>query len=360
MTKPCAFDALIEVPGGWPGGEVRGRLLILGLSVPAVFRPYEFPGEAGTVFVSVTPGREVAVKWDDPFEAQAHDGRPLGRGRVLDPAPPEDAEVKPARKRALLGKLAAGEREMVLALTERKGVQGLGGDDIAAFTRLGRLRVETVARSLEEEGRVRILSFSPLFLVSQDSLDFLKKKVAAYLAAYHKRHPGQRGAPVERLENRFPAPAAVLRLALRTLVKDGTAAMEGGTVWLADFKIPLSEDDERILGELETMFLKGEFGAVTLDEVRERFRLSPGKLQTLMAVLTERKKIVEARDGFLLHSKWLDELIAKVRGSGKRELTVADFKEMTGLSRKYAIPLLELLDEMGVTRRKGAVRDVLK
>jgi len=52
--------------------------------------------------------------------------------------------------------------------------------------------------------------------------------------------------------------------------------------------------------------------------------------------------------------------VAKLRASGRRELTVADFKALTGLSRKYAIPLLELLDEMGVTRRKGAVRDILK
>ncbi|NTU51038.1 MAG: hypothetical protein HGA94_01180, partial [Candidatus Aminicenantes bacterium] len=57
--------------------------------------------------------------------------------------------------------------------------------------------------------------------------------------------------------------------------------------------------------------------------------------------------------------KLLDELVLKIRGSKKRELTVADFKAMTGLSRKYSIPLLELLDSMGVTRRKGSVRDIL-
>ena len=79
----------------------------------------------------------------------------------------------------------------------------------------------------------------------------------------------------------------------------------------------------------------------------------------MVALVAERKKIVEGIDGFLLHSRWLDEIIAKVRGSGKRELTVADFKVMTGLSRKYSIPLLELLDSMGVTRRKGSVRDIL-
>jgi len=61
----------------------------------------------------------------------------------------------------------------------------------------------------------------------------------------------------------------------------------------------------------------------------------------------------------ILHSKWLDEIISRIEKSKKRELTVADFKELTGLTRKYAIPLLELLDQMGVTRRKGRIREIL-
>ncbi len=108
------------------------------------------------------------------------------------------------------------------------------------------------------------------------------------------------------------------------------------------------------------MFLKGEFGQVSLDDLRKKFHLTPARLRKLLDVLMERKTIVEARDGFLLHSRWLDDVVKKVRASGKRELTVADFKALTGLTRKYAIPLLELLDGMGVTRRKGAVRDILK
>jgi selenocysteine-specific elongation factor len=78
-----------------------------------------------------------------------------------------------------------------------------------------------------------------------------------------------------------------------------------------------------------------------------------------LAILIERKKVVRSTEGFFIHARWLDEIIRKVRGLGKKELTVADFKAMTGLSRKYAIPLLELLDEMGVTRRTGPGREIL-
>ena len=79
----------------------------------------------------------------------------------------------------------------------------------------------------------------------------------------------------------------------------------------------------------------------------------------MLDILIGREKIVRGKEGFYLQSRWLDEIVGKVRSLGKKDLTVADFKAMTGLSRKFAIPLLELLDEMGVTRRKGSSSEIL-
>ncbi len=170
------------------------------------------------------------------------------------------------------------------------------------FCRLPRSRVELLAGALEEEGLVRILGFSPLRLVSQSSLDFLRDRIVAFLARYHKAHPGQRGAPVETLEKRFDAPRTVLVLALRLLAKEERAAEESGFVRLPDFRIPLSAADEGTLTALEGMVLSGELGSVTLDDLRAKFKLTPARLQTLLAALAERKKIVEGFDGFILHS----------------------------------------------------------
>ena len=237
--------------------------------------------------------------------------------------------------------------------------QGLKGEDLETFCRLSRSRVEALSRALEEEGLVRILGFDPLRLVSQASLDFLRARIASFLARHHKAHPGRRGAAIEVLEKKLAAPRTVLVLALRLLAKEGRTVEDGGYVHLSDFQIPLSPADEKTLVELEGMVLSGEFGRVRLDDIRATLKLTSAKLQTLLAVLAERKKIVEGVGEFILHATWLDEIVRKVRESGKRELTVADFKAMTGLSRKYSIPLLELLDSMGVTRRKGSVRDIL-
>jgi selenocysteine-specific elongation factor len=357
--KAPAFDAVLDFPFGGPGGELRAEAVFLGGAVRARFFDYAVPGRKKAPFVRVLADRPVDVRWADPFEVRTAAGDVLGRGRCLFPNSPAGPDLRLARRKALLSALELGEKDMILALTEFGGLKGLQGEDLEPFCRLSRSRIETLARALEEEGRVRILGFSPVRLVAQSSLDFLRGRIIAFLTRYHKSHPSQRGAPLETLEKQFDAPRTVLVLALRLLAREGRAVEEAGLVRLPDFRIPLSSADEETLAALEGMVLSGELGSVTLDDIRARLNLSLGKLQTLLAALAERKKIVEGFDGFILHSSWLDEIVRKVRGSGKRELTVADFKALTGLSRKYSIPLLELLDSMGITRRKGSVRDIL-
>jgi selenocysteine-specific elongation factor len=357
--KAPAFDAVLDVPLGGAGAELRAEAVLLGDGAKARFVDYGFPGRKKAPFVHVLPDRPLDVRWADPFEVRTGSGDLLGRGRCLYPDPPAAKDLKPSRRKALLERLSLGEKDMVLAMTEFGALQGLKGEDLEPFCRLSRSRLEALSRALEEEGLVRILGFAPLRLISQASLEFLRGRILAFLVRHHKSHPGERGAAGEALEKKLAAPRTVLVLALRLLAKEGRVVEEGGLVRLADFRIPLSAADEETLVALEGMVLRGELGRVSVDDLRATLKLTPGKLQTLLAVLAERKKIVEGVDGFILHARWLDEIVLKVRESGKRELTVADFKAMTGLSRKYSIPLLELLDSMGVTRRKGSIRDIL-
>lgn len=359
MTPP-AFDAVLDFPVPGAGRVFRATASFAVGAVGACFTDYAFQGRKNRPFVHVSPRRPIDVRWRDEFAIVDQGGNLLGRGVCLHPSTPPPEELKAAKRRTLLERLAGSEEEMLLALAEIGGLNGTREEGMAAFCRLPGPRLEALAQRLEEQGRVRILTFSPLFLVSQEALDFLESKIIALLTQFHKKHPDRKGVPLERIEKRFKAPRSVLLLATRALAKAGRIGAEGGLVWMADFRIPISAADENILGELEKMLLKGGFGAVAIDEIKDRFRLSKGKLEALLTVLTERKKIVEGRDGYILHSRWLDDLVAKLRGSGRRELSVADFKAMTGLTRKFAIPLLELLDEMGVTRRKGASREILK
>ena len=248
---------------------------------------------------------------------------------------------------------------MILALAEAKGFEGLREKEIHDFAGLEPDDMESAARLLEEKGKVRILGFSPLFLLSQESFDFLCGRILEFVGQFHAKHPESRGVDAAKIAKRFELPEIVGQLALKNLLKSGAIQVLDGIVALADFKVPLSKAEEDILAEMEKMCYEGKFSAISLEDVRARFFLSPPRLQALLGMLAEKRRIVQGKDGFYIHSTWLDEIVRRLRERGKADLSVADFKEMTGLSRKYAIPLLELLDEMGVTKRSGPGRIVL-
>ncbi len=358
MTQ--SFDVSLDVPSKRAGAGRKALFVFRRKIYPAEYR--EYPAESAAPnrrYARATASLPFYLKWKEPFEVLDESRAPLGRGVVLHPASEDPKKLKMPKRLAGLRLLAGDAKDMVLAMAEAKGFQGLREKEIVDFSGLEPGDLETPARLLEEEGKARILAFSPLFLLSQESFDFLCGRILEFLGQFHAKHPESRGVAVDKIAKRFDLAETVSQLALKHLLKTGAAQVLDNVVALAGFKVPLSTAEEGILEEMEKMCYEGKFSTTSLEDVRTRFYLSPARLQTLLGMLAEKKKIVQGKDGFYIHSSWLDEVVRRVRAFGKRDLSVADFKEMIGLSRKFAIPLLELLDEMGVTKRSGPGRVIL-
>jgi len=340
----------------------RAVLAVQGQRVPALLRVYEQAekAEARRFFIQVSAQRPLALKWKDPFEVlDAEGSRSVGCGVVLNPVLPERGKFKKEARIDFLVALAGSEKEMLAGLSREKGAKGLREQEIQEFSSLGEERILCLAEKLEEEGKVKIISFSPLYLISQESFDFLGERILVFLEQIRERHPAQRGVALERIRKRFDLNEKVLALAVKTLEKKALVDSVGQRIALHSQKVVLSPHEEKILERLEEMCLRGEFQSVSMAEIQKELRLSAERLERLLALLIEKEKIIPGPEGLYIHSRWLDDIVGKVRALGKKEMTVQEFKALTGLSRKYAIPLLELLDQMGVTRRKGSVREIL-
>jgi len=252
------------------------------------------------------------------------------------------------------------DAEILLGLAGEKGLLGVHEKDMKTHLPLGLDELQELARKLESEGTLRILSFVPLFCVSRASIDFLGAKIVPHIRDFHGKHPKESGIPFDKIKKRFNVSEKILLLTLKTLVHEGRLKLEGdGSYAAPGFVRELPPREEKILAQLESLWLEGGLRAIAFKDLREAQSLDPHKLQALVDILIERKRVVQSKEGFFLHASWLNEVVAKIRATGRKELTVGEFKDLTGLSRKFAIPLLELLDEMGVTRRRGATREIL-
>ena len=364
MMKFSDFDAVVD---SWPSplqSVIKGFLVIKGWEISVSVYRYNEEGGGGLLdrhFIRIHAGQPLSLAWNDSFKIlDRKNGSVLLEGRVLLPFDGEIKQKEIKRRLELLRGLSGDEKEMVLAKTRSHGVKGFTEIDLAEFSSVTKDMLLKLSRELEGEGKIRILSFSPLFLLSQDSFDFLCKRVLAYLSEFHEKYPEDFGVAPEKIQKRFGLPLRVLALVLKHLSRAGQISENEKSVALRDFYPLPSPEEEKLLRDMEAMYLDGERRSVSLGEMQKRFGLSKKKLNRLLSFLVERRKIVLGKDGFLLHNRWLDEVIQEVRSSGKEELSVSDFKQMTGLTRKYAIPLLELLDQMGVTRRRGPTREIIR
>ncbi len=337
-------------------------LIHAGLRCRADVRFYHPTAPSGkpVEFLQLLPNRPVDTRWGEEWELGDPDGTtPWGRLRVIDPDAPKLGRRPSRRRLEILAALSRGEKEMLLALTESKGAHGLPETEIERFSALPQNNGLRWAQELEAEGRLKILSFSPLFLLAESGYTYVCDRILSHIVNQHQAKPDLIGISVPMLRARFRVPERILGLALKRLEREGRIQRRGDRILPADLHIAVSPEEEGLLRELEELSLRGELKRLSLEEIRRRFRLSSAKWDRLLVLLMERKKVVQGRDGFLIHSQWLDEIIFRLRGLGQREITVTEFKALTNLSRKYAIPLLELLDQLGVTRRTGSKREVL-
>ena len=356
------FDAALEMSSPFDKKSLEVMVHLKGQKIRATMYFYETMGGGDNeqLYVRVHLSQPVLLHWGDRFTLRGWKAPEFqAKGRVLNPFTKKVRPSELKKRPEFLEHLSGTEKEMLLAKIRAEGIHGLKEEDITSFSSLPRKTLVNLSRELEEGGEVKILSFSPLHLLAETSFDYLCDQIVVYLSNFHSKNPGEIGVHVDSVGVRFKLHPRILSLALKQLTRTDRVNDYDGLIALVGFQVQLSPEEEELLKDLEEMSLRGELHSVSFEELKKRFRLSSRNLNRLLDFLVERKKIVKGKDGYIIHSSWLEELIQRLKNSGKRDLSVSEFKTMTGLSRKYAIPLLELLDQMGVTRRRGPGREIL-
>ena len=155
----------------------------------------------------------------------------------------------------------------------------------------------------------------------------------------------------------------IFHAALAQLAVAGELAVPGDTVKLAGRKVQLNAEDARIRSGIETAYAQSGLSSPSPAEVFAKLGYDKTRAQNVLQLLLREGVLLKVADGIIFHASALADLRGKL---AKREtaeqylrLSVPAFKELAGVSRKYAIPLLEYLDRAGVTRRDGDERIVI-
>ncbi len=152
------------------------------------------------------------------------------------------------------------------------------------------------------------------------------------------------------------------------LEADGKVVSEKDIVRLSEHSVGLSEPDLALSKRIEEIYLVAGVEAPSLDEAMTKANVSPPQrpqARKLLQLLLDEKKLVRIQGEMFMHSQVITDLKAKLHAYASqhepdRLIDVPAFKNLAGVSRKYAIPLLEYFDREQVTRRAGDKRLILK
>jgi len=134
---------------------------------------------------------------------------------------------------------------------------------------------------------------------------------------------------------------------------------EGEVVRARSHRLVLKEDEEQARAKIESAFEAAGLAVPAVLEVLAKSGVEASRARSLLQILIRDKRLVRINDDLVFHHTAVERLRGLLSERKGQRFAVPEFKEWTGVSRKYAIPLLEFLDREHVTRREGDQRVVL-
>jgi selenocysteine-specific elongation factor len=282
----------------------------------------------------------------------------IGGAFVVDPLPPR-RRVSDQRAVERL-RDAAGLAEAAQALVEEAGTTGIEAPLLAA-----RLTLEAaeLGQVLAACPGVVSLAPEPPVLLARTALDRLQAATLEALETYHRENPLRPAMPREELRSRVfgRARATVFERVADELAAAGRVRLLPDAVGLCGHEVRLNPGEEEARRVLLAAAAAAGLAGIELPAVAEQSRSDAALLERVARMLAGEKLLARVGDGLLVNRAELESLKQRVRErwpSGTR-IEVGEFKQLVGLTRKHAIPLLEYLDRERVTRRVGAFRVVI-
>ena len=253
---------------------------------------------------------------------------------------------------ARLDILSSSDPAPRIGLLVRESKFGLGMDDLVARTGLLETAIAAASRA------AGVVALAQPWYLDRAWFQSARDRLVKAVRAFHAAQPLVPGIARQDLRARefAGAPPAVLD-ALLADAKE--LVVEGEMVRSRAHKVVLKEDEEQARAAIEGAFESAGLAVPTVAEVLAKSGVEPGRARNILQILVREKRLVRIGDDLMFHAvaiASLRELLAARKGE---RFQVGAFKEWTGVSRKYAIPLLEYLDREHVTRREGDERVVL-
>jgi selenocysteine-specific elongation factor len=360
-VDPTALGSEVKTPNavrmGHPGAAGRAQL---------------FPGAEGFAQVRLAeaalllPGDRFILRQISPVVT-------IGGGVVVDAAPMIDPKgVRKLEKAAgaaipaftqMMEAFGSGRGGAILTgRVTRRGMRGLTLAEAVAETGWRRAEIVETAGALIED---RLLVRFQDRLFAQHEFELAQAGVLEAVSGFHKENPlsagMSKGEIQDELQRALEMAPELFAAAVESLARAKKLELVHELVRLPGRGVEMKDEEAESKKTIEEAFAGAGLKVPALQEVIAGLKIDKGRAQKIVTLLLRDRVLVKISEELVFHRGALEQLRRELTGykTKSAKIDVAKFKELTGVSRKYAIPLLEYLDRERVTRRVGDVREIL-
>lgn len=283
----------------------------------------------------------------------------VGGGVTLDPFPPRRRRRNEEALQLLEAFGSSDQQRTILLIISQSLLSGIAFEDLLMRSGLPRKIVESILTTLLSAGEIVQMARDPRLFLAKSAVETLKRGLLQELSNFLAANPLKEGISKEELKTRLPkrSDGRFFTPLLTALEKDGLVVPDRDIIRpAAQTARPAAADG--LAGKISGYIADAGNEPPTIKEIMERFRCDEKNVRDNLALLVRSGQVARISSDLFYSTATLDvlreKLVALLREKG--EITPPEYRELTGLSRKFLIPLLEYFDSEKVTIRVGDKR----
>ena len=347
--KPVKNRTLIKFHTGT--SEIIGHVVLLD-------KDEVIPGE--TTVAQIRLNSPVALVCDDKFVIRSYSPvRTIGGGQILNPLPQKHKRFKKSISEGLKTLITQAPEEIIAYHVDNSGYKGISFSDLKIMTNMPEKQLDNALQKLMSIKTAICVDRENKIYIHKNCFENLNKKISSFLENYHRANPLKAGMPKEELKSKLPSAGLKLfNLMLDMMIKNKEVVSEGETVRLSSHTVSLGGYQAEVKEKILNTYLKSGLCPPYFKDLSKTLDIDPKKAKDVLMLLIEEGLIIKTKEELYFHVEVVTDLKKRLVDFllTHKEITTPQFKEMTGTTRKYLIPLIEYFDSKNITIRIGDIR----
>ena len=247
--------------------------------------------------------------------------------------------------------------EKISVILERAGFTGINLRCLAFRLGINAKKIREALENLFSGKKALLLDHDDTTVISANFFHQVEELIIKNISAYHKKYPLKEGISREELKASSGniISSKLFNMAINSLNKNGVIVSDKDNVHLTGYQVEFSEELDSLRRNIAGVYNDAGLTPSSLTEVMNKFKNQKTKAQSIIKLMLKEGDLIQINEELC----FARETLEKLRNNYKAQLikdgkaTPANFKDLTGLSRKYIIPLMEYFDMSKLTVRVG-------